>query len=294
MISIIISSADSRVLQEVRDNVAATIGVPYEIIAIDNSAGKQGICSVYNKGLLRAKYPILCFMHEDIQIKTINWGDVIIKKFKKNPDVGVMGVMGSSYKSMTPSGWSSLGIENIFYGNLIQHHKYSAEPPRHLYTNPYNEKLSQVACLDGVWLCTTKKVAREFMFDEVNFTGFHVYDLDFSLSVGQKYKLAVTYDILIEHFSEGRFDEKWMMDTLKLHEKWNNVLPINCDSLSIEEVIHSEKATFKHFIKRLSSLNLPLHHAHKMLRLNNRFLNLNTKLFFKLQYYIVLRYLSLK
>ncbi|SDF67915.1 Glycosyltransferase like family protein [Mucilaginibacter pineti] len=293
MISIIISSANSTLLKNVSQNVAETIGVPYEIIATDNSGGQQGICTVYNKGLLKAKYDIVCFMHEDIFIKTNDWGKKILNSFEKNPDLGLLGVIGSAYKPMTPSGWGGLGSDSYYY-NLIQHNKYSDEPTTHLYRNPNNEKLTQVACVDGVWLCTTRKIAREFMFDEINFTGFHVYDLDFSLSVGQKYKVAVTYDVLIEHFSEGKFDQKWMMDTLKLHEKWNSILPVNCESLSHEQVVHSEKATFKYFLKRLASLNLPLSHAFKMLRFNNRYLRLDTKLFFKLQYYIVMRYLNLK
>jgi glycosyltransferase involved in cell wall biosynthesis len=292
MISVIICSANKTLLNQVSENIAATIGVPYEIIATDNSSGEQGICSVYNKGILKAQYDTLCFMHEDVLIKTNNWGQVILNIFKKDPGLGLLGVIGSSYKPMTPSGWGGLG-PNTYYSNLIQHNKHSNKPTEHIFRNPNNEKLAQVACVDGVWLCTTKKIASEFMFDEINFTGFHVYDLDLSLFIGQKYKVAVTYEVLIEHFSEGKFDKNWMLDTIKLHQKWNKVLPVNHENLTREQVIYSEKATFKHFIKLLSSLNLPLSHASKILRMNNRYFNLDFKLFFKLRYYIILRYLNI-
>jgi len=292
MISVIICSANKNLLNQVSENISATIGVPYEIISTDNSEGKQGICSVYNRGILKAQYDILCFMHEDVLIKTNNWGQVITDAFKQDSNLGLLGVIGSSYKSVTPSGWGGLG-PNTYYSNLIQHHKHSNKPSKHHFRNPKNEKLSRVACVDGVWLCTPKKIVSQFMFDEINFTGFHVYDLDLSLAIGQKYKVAVTYDVLLEHFSEGSFDKNWMLDSIKLHEKWNNILPINCESLSRDQVIYSEKATFKHFIKLLSSLNLPLSHASKMLRMNNKYLNLDLKLFFKLHYYIILRYLNL-
>ncbi|WPU93655.1 glycosyltransferase [Mucilaginibacter sabulilitoris] len=292
MISVIICSANETLLKQVSENIAATIGVPYEIIATENSSGTHGICSVYNKGIFNARYDTLCFMHEDVLIKTDNWGQVVVNIFKENPDLGLLGVIGSSYKPMTPSGWGGLG-PNTYYSNLIQHHKHSNRPTEHVFRNPNNEKLAQVACVDGVWLCTTKKIVSQFMFDEINFTGFHVYDLDLSLSIGQKYKVAVTYEVLIEHFSEGRFDKDWMLDTIRLHEKWNKVLPVNRENLTPEQVIYSEKATFKHFIKLLSSLNLPLSYASKMLMMNNRYYDLNFKLFFKLHYYIILRHLRI-
>ncbi len=50
MISIIICSRDADYLRKVSENVAATIGVPYEIQAIDNSKGAYGICEAYNLG----------------------------------------------------------------------------------------------------------------------------------------------------------------------------------------------------------------------------------------------------
>lgn len=291
MISIIISSANSTLLKQVSKNVEATIGVPFEIVSIDNSRGKKGICEVYNIGMYKAQYEILCFMHEDILIETQNWGQSIVDTFKNNTDLGLLGVIGSAYKTITPSGWGGLGV-NTYYSNLIQYHKFSNDPPVHHYRNPDNVKLAPVACVDGVWMCTTKTVAKEIMFDEINFTGFHVYDLDFSLSVGQKYKVAVTYDVLIAHFSEGRFDERWMMDCLKLHEKWNLVLPVDCEQLTREERLYTEKATFKHFLQVLEKLKLPISLASKMLSVNNSFLKLDLKLYFKLQFYILKKRLS--
>ena len=77
MISIIISSANSKQLEEVSQNVAQTIGVPYEIISFNNADGSMGICEVYNKGTAKAKYDLLCFMHEDLLFKTMDWGKVV-------------------------------------------------------------------------------------------------------------------------------------------------------------------------------------------------------------------------
>ena len=60
----IICSARPERLQAVTRNIEATIGVEYELIAVDNSVEGRGICAVYNEGASRARYPFLCFVHE--------------------------------------------------------------------------------------------------------------------------------------------------------------------------------------------------------------------------------------
>ena len=291
MISIIISSAKSAFLQQVSENVAATIGVPFEIIATDNSNGEQGICAVYNKGMLKARYDILCFMHEDILIKTNNWGQVIVSLFKNDPQLGLVGVAGSSYKPLTPSGWGGMGV-NTTYVNIIQSFKHKKKESKHIYRNPNNERISKVACVDGVWMCTTKSVMKEIMFDEITFKGFHGYDLDFSLSVGQKYKVAVTFEILLDHFSEGVYDKTWMRESLIFHNKWHRHLPINVETLTPKQIIYIEKSTFKNFIDQLIGFKYPMAIAFRILWMNKKYLQLNVKLFLKLKFYILKKYLT--
>jgi len=291
MISIIISSADAGLLQQVSSNVAETIGVPYEIIAIDNSKGERGICAVYNQGATEAKYDILCFMHEDINIKTNNWGLILVNIFKNNPDVGLVGVAGGDYKTIAPSGWNPTGIKAAHI-NLLQGFKYNKKEAFHYYENPGAQSLAQVSCVDGVWFCSSKKIAEDIRFDEENFTGFHVYDLDFSFAVGLKHNIAVTFEILIEHFSEGNYDSGWMLETIKLHKKWNKHFPINLKPISNKESLRAEKETFKFFIDQLILFKLPVSIAYEGLYLNNRMLKFNPKLFFKLHSTIIKKYLK--
>ncbi|SDP94409.1 Glycosyltransferase like family protein [Mucilaginibacter sp. OK268] len=292
MISIIICSANKNLLSQVSENISTTIGVPYEIIATDNSEGKQGICAVYNRGILKAQYDILCFMHEDVLIKTNNWGQKIIQSFHNDTELGLVGVAGSSYKPVTPSGWGGMGVDTT-YTNLLQSFKHKKKQTKHVHRNPNNETISEVACVDGVWLCTTRKIARGTMFDENTFWGFHGYDIDFSLSVGQKYKVAVTFEILLDHFSEGHYDRTWMNENLKLHNKWSEHLPVNIEPLTPKQVIYIEKTTFKDFIEQLIKFEYPISTAFNMLWKNNKFLTLDLKLFLKLNFYILKKYLTL-
>ena len=151
MISLIIASANKDQLLNARINIEATIGVAYEILVFENYDGSKGLCEIYNKGAAVAQYPILCFMHEDIEMVTQNWGLTVVEYFNANKQLGLLGVAGASYKSRAPSGWVGYGNNNIFHYNLIQHFKYANQPPTHLYNNPNEAQIVNVVAIDGVW-----------------------------------------------------------------------------------------------------------------------------------------------
>lgn len=292
MISIIISSANAEQLKQVTENITATIGVPFEIIATDNSRGEKGICEIYNQGAKKAKYDILCFMHEDVNIHTENWGQTVINTFKENLALGLLGIAGSAYKPIAPSGWDGLGDINL-YVNIIQSYKYQNREPHKVQINPTNENLPRVACVDGVWLCAPKNVSVEHPFDEHVFKGFHCYDIDFSFSVAGAYEIAVTYDVLLNHFSEGNYDKTWIDENIKLHKKWKHYFPVNLQGLNHSQQLRAEKLIFKSYIDKLIALNYPISAAYTVLYMGNKYWRLSPKLFFKLGFYTLKRYLKL-
>ena len=168
MISVIISSVKPDYLKKVSDNIENTIGVPYELITFANGSGEKGLCEIYNIGIDKAQYDMLSFMHEDIEIKTVDWGRKVMKIFKENPDLGLLGVAGSAYKTISPSGWNGADTYSENF-NLIQSFKLSDKQPVHYHVNRSQKELAEVACVDGVWLCTPKKVAAEIKFDQDRF-----------------------------------------------------------------------------------------------------------------------------
>ncbi|MDQ7948509.1 MAG: glycosyltransferase [Pedobacter sp.] len=255
MISIIVSSVNQSQLAAVRANVAEIIGVPYELIAIDNSKGEWGICEVYNRGAAQSKFDILCFMHEDVKINTMNWGGKVADAFVQHPGFGLIGIAGSQYKSLAPSGWHCYDIEapDIQYYQLVQHFKFSDQEPSLAYANPRELKLARVGCIDGVWFCCTREAYSAYQFDEQMLKGFHGYDLDFSMGINQTHQVGVTFEVLIEHFSEGKFDEKWLREILKVHAKWSRMLPLNIAGLPKEQLLVEEKRAFRNIFKRMIS-----------------------------------------
>jgi len=286
MISIIISSAQKQLLADVSSNIQATIGTPYELIAIDNSKGEMGICEVYNQGVKLAKYDLLCFMHEDINIKTENWGDEVLRIFKEDHLVGIVGVVGCAYKTFAPSGWAAGNKNpNTIFANFIQSYKRTNRPSVRYGGSSSEIKPVDVVCVDGMWFCTLKRIAMEHPFDQSLLTGFHCYDLDFCLNVQQKYKVVVTYQVLMEHYSEGGYSEGWLQDTLKLHEKWEYTLPRSTIELPVKSKKRLEKQSYKEMLVRMGSLDYAFKRMAAFLAGYHRRGKMNIWLYIKLSHY---------
>lgn len=253
MISIVICSADQTELSKVSENIRDTVGIPHEIIAIDNREARRGICDVYNEGAKKARFDLVCFMHEDIEIRTENWGSVVEQIFECDPEIGIVGVAGGGYKSLAPAGWYQLEFhsEERSYQNVLQGYKFNDKQEIHAYHNPRNERLSRVVCVDGLWFCTRRDIVLRFPFDGKVLTGFHGYDLDFCLSVFPHYKVMVTYEVLMKHASEGNFNRQWLDHILKLHKKWSYALPLTTSVMRGNEMYDIEKRSFKKLIEQM-------------------------------------------
>jgi hypothetical protein len=232
MISVIICSANPIQLQEVSQNILETIGFPYELIAIDNRSSKRGICSVYNEAALSAKFNYLCFVHEDVKFHTQNWGNVINEIFSDD-EIALIGVSGSVYKSATPGSWVSCD-KKYYRVNTLQH-QHDNNTVERVSLNPKQDKISDVAVIDGVLMVTRKNILNQCCFDEDLLKGFHGYDLDFSFSTRKFGKVVVTHEILLEHFSLGSFTIDWLKDSLLINEKWLSILPIHAQLTKHED-----------------------------------------------------------
>ena len=105
MLSIIISSYQPHYYQALEKNIAETIGIPYEVIKVDNP-GKMGICEAYNHGAQKAQYDYLLFLHEDVLFETQNWGKELIELLNLE-NCGVIGVAGTDYYGYVPYQWAN-------------------------------------------------------------------------------------------------------------------------------------------------------------------------------------------
>ena len=247
MISIIISTYQPTFLEALKNNIEQTIGVPYELIAIENK-GEKSICEVYNTGVKKAQFEQLCFVHEDILFHTNNWGQNIINHFKVN-DVDLLAVAGSTYFSLMPGGWWS---SRLTYQNLLQSTKENIEPVLESKgDNPLRR--NQVIAFDGVFFCVKKEVFNIISFDQTTFKGFHFYDADFSMQLHEKrFRVYCIYDILIQHFSLGNLDNNWIDNALIFQKKWEKSLPVSISEISKKNQWDMELGILYEFIETLT------------------------------------------
>ncbi|MBP1649866.1 MAG: hypothetical protein H6Q26_23 [Bacteroidetes bacterium] len=230
MLSIIICSIDPERVRTVTANIHATIGVEHEVIIINNAKELGGMGAGYNTGAARAQYETICFMHDDIEFLTAGWGQSVLSHFKSDASLGLIGIAGSRYKSKTISGWwtnqATADCCNIYQRNLKgKDRKFLLRPAGK------NGVIVPVKSLDGVWLCTRKRIWEEFPFNTADLKGFHFYDLDISLRISEKYTVAVVYDVDLVHFSNGNFGDEWVRGAIFFHEEVNKVaLPVSLDA----------------------------------------------------------------
>ncbi|WDF68964.1 glycosyltransferase [Sphingobacterium oryzagri] len=221
MISIIISSYNDDLFEQVCDSIETTIGSVYEIVKISNK-GKFGITTAYNLGVQRAKFDILVFCHEDVLFHTANWGLKLIEKFSINKKLGLAGFAGSRYKPFNISGWF-IDDPDILVYNMFESNYKQPTVDKRLINNITEDTF--VSCIDGFFMASTKSVMNGCLFDEKLLEGYHGYDLDISLCIGQRFDIMVIGDISIEHRSYGKIDGNWVTDIIKVNQKWQASLP---------------------------------------------------------------------
>lgn len=253
MLSIIICSISPEYLQQVTQNIYDTIGVECEVIGADNRNENFPIAHVYNEGARKAQYPFLFFVHEDVKFYSQDWGRVIEEKLSQ-PDCGIIGFAGCKVKLRTYSGW---GQDKRWACTLFYQVKRGTSL-LHAMNVISGKDFEEVVSVDGLGMFVRKEVWEKHPFDEEMLTGFHCYDLDFSLqiaSTGQYRNYVCTSPkVLIEHFSEGNYNRNWCQETIRLHDyKWTKILPLMAEgvTLSNKEVKYHEERCFNRFVCKM-------------------------------------------
>lgn len=266
MISIIICSRNKEIDITLSENINSTIGkVEYEIIWIDNSTNKYSIFEAYNEGINKAKYEILCFMHEDVLYYTLNWGQLCINELSDS-QIGLLGVIGTHYLSPFTTYWIDSGIN---HGKIIQgYEKKGKHCTQEWNWNNKDKYSNNVVAIDGLWMSARKEIFNKgIKFDDITYKGFHFYDMDISMQVIQKgYKIKIIDDLLIEHTSLSFMNQSFTESCIKFHKKWRDILPIQSEPISSNDINNFEIKTIFNLCnyvlinrEQTQILNQPLH-----------------------------------
>ncbi len=242
MLSIIISSYNSRFFNALEQNIKDTCGIIYELIRVENP-GTMNINQAYNLGIKQSKYEYLLFIHEDVLFETPEWGRILINHFKSSNDIGLIGLAGSTFKPKAPSGW---WIDDSFREIYIK--QYDGKRFVEDFTTISHEQdYAEVLTLDGVLLATKKSLG--LRFDE-SLLGFHNYDIAISLLARNlKLKSIVTFKIIVSHFSVGNYGKPWIRSVHNFYKSHGHLLP-----QSIHPVINAgeiERSRYFSFFKIL-------------------------------------------
>lgn len=225
MISIIICSTHKQTDSMLLNNIASTIGdVKYEIVHIDNSANKYNIFQAYNIAVERAQYEYLCFIHEDIEFCSNNWGAVVVDALKEEK-TGLVGVIGGCYIGQYYRYWAESGLHR---GHIMQGSKGKSKPYLRDYSKTVEQEGDDVVSLDGMFLASRKSLFKsDLRWDDETYDGFHYYDLDMCMQVLKAgYKVKVLYDMLIMHKSTGTYNPSFFEGYRRFHRKWDSFLPV--------------------------------------------------------------------
>ena len=201
--SIIICSIDaSRFAQVSQCYERLLAGRPHEIIGIHDATS---LSSGYNRGIRQARGDILVFSHDDILILD----PAFAEKVESRIDSGfqLLGFVGST--ALKDGYWWSGGQQHM--RGVMAH---AIPTVRQLSINVYgvtgNAVEQDIQALDGLCFIASRETVDQLRFDDEQFNGFHLYDLDYSYRAHLLgLRIGVMTDIPMIHMSTGIFGQDW-------------------------------------------------------------------------------------
>ena len=190
-----------------------------EIIPVENN-GQLSLTEVYNKILNDSKNDIVILCHDDIYFDSKNWGQKILKHFKRNPDYGVLGLAGTTHMPKSAKWW-----EDFSKMKGIVNHEHEGKKWESKYSSSLGNQIDDVVLVDGLFIVINKNKIKQPFNKEIK--GFHFYDVDFSFrNFIDDVKIGVMYDVRVTHKSIGQTNEQWEKNREVFAEKYKEVLPV--------------------------------------------------------------------
>ena len=205
-----------------------------EAIVVDNRTASKPLAHVYNEAAMQASAPNLLFIHEDVEIRSAGWVEVLIDKLSQS-STGVIGFAGSTIRVPVPSGWDQ-GAPSCLRASL--RHIEDGELREVSFGLVEGEIFRPVITLDGLALAVRREVWSRHPFDQTLLQGFHCYDIDFSVAIAQAgYTNYVMYGVDVLHLSAGSYNAKWVESTIScFRRKWNQIPPLSIATLNNSDI----------------------------------------------------------
>jgi hypothetical protein len=212
-ISIVVCSVRPAMLEEMRASCREGLaGREHEFIVIDDA---RSLAEGYNRGLARARHPIVVFSHDDVELLSPRPFDAIEHALASHDVAGLAGAAQVRGPAVMWAGHPHLRGFVALPGRgdpgAVQATLFALDCG----------VLGGMQALDGFFFAARREAALAVGFDEKTFDGFHFYDLDFTYRAHLAgMKLAVTTDVCALHRSLGNFNEDWKRYSRRFAEKF--------------------------------------------------------------------------
>ena len=173
--------------------------VRHEIVSIRNA---RSLAEAYNWALRHSVADVVVLSHDDVDILA---PDFAVRLFGRLQAFDVVGVAGSTRSDGPAIGWSG----HPHLRGWITHRVPDSMNWQVDVLDP-RPVAGDIVLLDGVLLAGKREAFHAVPFDDVNFDGFHLADLDWSYRAAKAgARLGVVGDLLLVHASRGNYDATW-------------------------------------------------------------------------------------
>ena len=245
MISIVCVYNDGKILNDYLLKSLKNQTVDYELITVDNTEGKyKSAAEALNHGGRRAKGKYIMFVHQDVDLTSNSWLKEVEKMLDSLQDLGIAGVAGKK---------DERGVMTV-----IKH----GNPPEPAGSITI-KKPEEVQTLDECLTIVPKPVFDVLQFDEKVCDNWHLYAVDYCLSVKKLGFDVYAIPMFVYHRSAAySFSEKYYLTlekVLKKHKKhykqiyttmgdWSTLYPLN---IQRQGIYHLAKAGVKILLEKL-------------------------------------------
>jgi pyruvyltransferase len=200
--------------------IKKSCGIPKaEIIPFENP-GTHSLTEAYNIILEKSTNDIVVLCHDDIYFEKNNWGNKILKHFKRNPEYGILGVAGSTKLPSSAKWW-----EDPSRMRGIVNHEHEGKKWESKYSPSLGNNIDPVVLVDGLFMVLDKTKIKQTFGEEIE--GFHLYDVDFCVkNFVEEVNIGVIYDIRITHKSIGQTNQQWEDNREKFAQIHSDKLPL--------------------------------------------------------------------
>lgn len=188
---------------------------PCQMIGIPDAAS---VAEGYNRGVARSKGETIIFSHDDIQLLSPDFEHRMAEHLRS---FDLLGIAGAT--KLQSGQWIVAGPPYV-YGQVATPKPAGGVIEVTIWNNAAR-CVGQMKAMDGVLLIAKRHVAETVKFDQQNFDGFHLYDIDFTFrAYCAGHKLAVCCDLPLLHESIGTFDGQFELYEQRFLQKHGHAL----------------------------------------------------------------------